>query len=410
MGSGASALSESANYRADAKDGAEFSSGLALWDVEHVAESLERDADLASLAPYARAHAITGAAALSMDEAKLHSILQDVDGAPPVTPSALFERIQAAVAHSEPKSSTRSDNNTKADNECIGSDGVRAPAADDIPIGRDPLTSLATKKNDESPIEKGDLISNSKDERKAGRENADGEKDDGMPDTSAKYDDEQKSDDRDHRSFKAQYDPGTGRSFFAAFDLGVLTAKFSNGSEDGGQKKREYANGKMIVHGGETVGEIIKQLGKGAMGAVYELRLANGKSVAAKSVRADLKPAEQKKLEKSLAREVAIGFSAARGPQIASVIRVLIPLPDVETTIAGLLVLCDLVDGGDLEEAMHSGERKYNGELKDDYSGKLYTEHGAKTWPLASITLQIMLGLNHLHEHGIIHQVGESGI
>ena len=55
---------------------------------------------------------------------------------------------------------------------------------------------------------------------------------------------------------------------------------------------------------------------------------------------------------------------------------------------------------------MHSGERKRKGELKDDYSGKLYTEHGVKTWPLASITLQIMLGLKHLHEHGIIHQVG----
>ena len=241
MGSGASALSESANYRADAKDGAEFSSGLALWDVERVAESLERDADLASLAPYARAHAVTGAAALSMDEAKLHSILQDVDSPPSVAPLALLERIQAAVPHSEPKSSTRSDIDNKG-YEILGSDGVHTPAADEIPIGRDPLASpLATKKNDEndeSPIETSDIISDSKDERKAGRGDADDEKSDNMHDMSAKYEEEEEEeeeerDDRDHRSFKAQYDPASGQSFFAAFDLGVLNSKIPNGSEDG---------------------------------------------------------------------------------------------------------------------------------------------------------------------------------
>ena len=405
MGSGASALSGSANYLAEVKDGAESSAGLELWDVERVAESLERDADLASLAPYARALKITGAAALRMDEAKLEFVLQDVDDQPPVAPRALFERIQAAIPHSEPKSSTRSDKN-EGDNVIIGSDGMNAPPADAIPIGHDPLTSLANT-NDESLIEECGIIANAKEDDNV--DNINDDKTDNTNGIRAKYDDADEKNDRDHRSFKAQYDPVTGRSFFAAFDFGVLNSKFLNGSEDG-DKKCEYTNSAMIVYGGETIGEIIKRLGKGGMGAVYELRLASGKSVAAKSVRADLKPAEQTKLEKSLAREVAIGFSAARGPQIASVIRVLIPLPGVETTIAGLLVLCDLVDGGDLEEAMHSGERKRNGELKDDYSGKLYTEHGAKTWPLASITLQIMLGLNHLHEHGIIHQVGESGI
>ena len=243
MGSGASALGGSANHRTDAMDGdGSSSAGLELWDVERVAESLERDADLASLAPYARAHAVTGAAALSMDEAKLHSILQDVDSPPSVAPLALLERIQAAVPHSEPKSSTRSDIDNK-DYEILGSDGVHTPAADEIPIGRDPLASpLATKKNDEndeSPIETSDIISDSKDERKAGRGDADDEKSDNMHDMSAKYEEEEEEeeeeerDDRDHRSFKAQYDPASGQSFFAAFDLGVLNSKIPNGSEDG---------------------------------------------------------------------------------------------------------------------------------------------------------------------------------
>ena len=209
-------------------------------------------------------------------------------------------------------------------------------------------------------------------------------------------------------SCKAHYDAVTGQSFFAAVDFGILNAKGrSSGADEKGTEKREYADGMKIMHDGEVVGDIIRLLGKGGMGSVYELLLADGTSrVAAKAVRTDLELSKQAQLEKDLAREVAIGFSAARGPQIASVVRVLIPLPKMkETSTTGLLVLCDFVDGGDLEEAMHSGEPNRSGDLIEDYRGMLYSEEGAKKFPLTSITRQILLGLSHLHQRGIIHQV-----
>ena len=209
-------------------------------------------------------------------------------------------------------------------------------------------------------------------------------------------------------SIKAQYSIESGRSFFASIDHGILYAKIdsmTSTDELAFRAKQEYADGTIITHDGETIGEITKSLGKGGMGSVFELKLAAGDRVAAKSVRADLSKDQQEKLEKALAKEVAIAFSAGRAPQIASVIRVLIPFPDIDTTVTGLLLLCDLVDGGDLEEAMHSGKKWASGSLVQDYTGgKLYSKEGTATWPLASITLQILLGLNHLHRHDIIHQ------
>ena len=185
--------------------------------------------------------------------------------------------------------------------------------------------------------------------------------------------DDTMTEDRDRRSFRAGFDPVSQQSFFAAIDIGVLHAKIdaSEGSDDG-TRRPEYATGTVITHDGEEVGEIISKLGEGGMGSVFELRLTNGTLVAAKAARANLSAAERSKLEKALVREVAIGFSAGRGPQIASVIRVLIPLPDIESTTTGLLVLCDLCGGGDLEEAMHSGKKKGNGVLVEDYAGTLY--------------------------------------
>ena len=97
-------------------------------------------------------------------------------------------------------------------------------------------------------------------------------------------------------------------------------------------------------------------------------------------------------LEKQLVIECAIGFAMGRSVFTASIVRMIVPLPDVDTTARGMLLLCDLVDGGDLEEAMGK-----------DYRGKLYSEEGAK-WPLASVMLQIYLGFKHMHERGILHQ------
>ena len=98
-------------------------------------------------------------------------------------------------------------------------------------------------------------------------------------------------------------------------------------------------------------------------------------------------------LEKQLVVECGIGFAMGRSVFTASIVRMVVPLPDVETTALGMLLLCDLVDGGDLEEAMGK-----------DYRGKLYSEEGAK-WPMASVMLQIYLGFKHMHERGILHQV-----
>ena len=67
-------------------------------------------------------------------------------------------------------------------------------------------------------------------------------------------------------------------------------------------------------------------------------------------------------------------------------------VPDEDTNVRGMLLLCDLVDSGDLEGAMGK-----------DYRGVLYARDSK--WPLASVTLQIYVGFEHMHERGIIHQV-----
>ena len=45
---------------------------------------------------------------------------------------------------------------------------------------------------------------------------------------------------------------------------------------------------------------------------------------------------------------------------------------------------------------------------KPDYAGELWSGQSATTWPLASITLQIFLGLKHIHSRGVLHQVTDS--
>ena len=126
---------------------------------------------------------------------------------------------------------------------------------------------------------------------------------------------------------------------------------------------------------------------------------------AAKAVRADASAKARLEMEKQLAVEVSINFTLGRHALIASVVRMVVPLPGVTTTAKGLLLLCELVDCGDLEVAM-STEAAVR-VSKPDYAGTLWNAPSATTWPLASITLQIFLGFTHVHSRAIIHQVRE---
>ena len=98
---------------------------------------------------------------------------------------------------------------------------------------------------------------------------------------------------------------------------------------------------------------------------------------------------------------MAIAFACARAVGIASVIDAIIPEPGASE--GGLMLICVFVDGGDLEEAMHSGAKK-NGRLVEDYDGVLYKDEGMKVWPIISIMLQIFQAFDHIHGRGIIHQ------
>ena len=117
---------------------------------------------------------------------------------------------------------------------------------------------------------------------------------------------------------------------------------------------------------------------------------------AAKAVHEKFTAADKRHtLEKQLAAECALGFAMGRSPLTASVIRMIVPnLPDLKTNARGMLLLCDLVDEGDLEEAMG----------QNHYRGKLYSDQGAATWSLESVTLQNYLGFHHMHTRGILHQ------
>ena len=81
--------------------------------------------------------------------------------------------------------------------------------------------------------------------------------------------------------------------------------------------------------------------------------------------------------EKQLAVEVSISFSLGRHALIASVGRMVVPLPGGATTAKGLLLLCELVDCGDLEEAMSTkaAVRRF----QPDYKGTRWDEPQAST-------------------------------
>ena len=134
------------------------------------------------------------------------------------------------------------------------------------------------------------------------------------------------------------------------------------------------------------------------MGDVYKMRLVDGSFCAAKTIKADLPIEKRRKEEEKLANEVTFGFAMGRSPLVMAVIRTVMALPGTTTTAKGLLLLCDFVDGGDLEEAMSTND------CHDDYKGGLW-EAEATRWPVASITLQIFMAFEHCHARGVSHQV-----
>ena len=82
----------------------------------------------------------------------------------------------------------------------------------------------------------------------------------------------------------------------------------------------DYNDGEVIYFAGQPVGTIIKRLGQGAMGTVYEFELSETrKRCALKSVRGDLDAKTRTELEKGLTSEVGVVFAApdCEGDQIS---------------------------------------------------------------------------------------------
>ena len=101
-----------------------------------------------------------------------------------------------------------------------------------------------------------------------------------------------------------------------------------------------YKPGFVIAQGGFNIGTIDKRLGGGAMGTVYRFKLAKGGQCAAKAVsEAFTKKDKRLILEKQLVIECAIGFAMGRCVFTASIVRMVVPLPDVETTARGMLLV-----------------------------------------------------------------------
>ena len=166
----------------------------------------------------------------------------------------------------------------------------------------------------------------------------------------------------------------------------------------------QYATGHSLTHDGNTIGTVVRRVAESAHSAVYELRKPDGTTCAAKVVREDMRGDRRIEQEKKLALEVSLGFALGRSALLTSVIGLIAPRPGVATTAKGYVLLRDFAESGTLESIMKGSDENYYS------SGELYTEDGVETWPLMSLTLQIYLGLAHIHGRGIIHQVSGSEV
>lgn len=182
--------------------------------------------------------------------------------------------------------------------------------------------------------------------------------------------------------FSAEHDGGV----MIAMEGGVL-----NQVTQGAAGEAEYTAGDQVTHlqGKEALYEIVKVLGEGAFGAVYEGKpTAGGGAVALKAVRPSLPPEKKRQLQVQLAAESAICFAIGTHAHLVSVRRVL-------ATPKGLLIAMDLVEGTDLFE--------YAGR---DHNGPLYQKDGGRqavNQCLDSLVAQLYSGLGWLHERAVLH-------
>ena len=162
-----------------------------------------------------------------------------------------------------------------------------------------------------------------------------------------------------------------------------------------------YQDGFVVIQGGEYVGRMGCVIGQGAMGTVriflMRRRSNTDMEVAVKAVRADFSSAKRAAMEKDLALEASAAFAIGRHALIASLIRIVVPLPGLESTAKSMLLFIDFVDAGDLE-LMMGARQTYR-------QGRLYTEEGQARWPVGSISLQIFLAFHHIHACAVLHQV-----
>ena len=184
-----------------------------------------------------------------------------------------------------------------------------------------------------------------------------------------------------------------GVNLIALARRGIFHADISNRSESCTSASSTYPEGSTITHEGKDIALIQKQLRDASSCTQYQLKLCgDGRRCIAKALDLEKDPSARQEQENRLVSEVSIGFRLGRAAQIASFHSVIIPLPEIETTVNAPMIIFDLADCDlDLEHAIRTGT--------------LWSEESASMWPLSTITLQLFLGLTHVHSQGIIHQV-----